>query len=228
MAGPAVAVMTKAPRPGRVKTRLARTLGTGATAALYAAFIGDLDERLAALGVPALWFYWPPGPTSGIELAHAAGVFPQRGADLGDRMEAAFAQAFALGYGPVVMVGADVPHVPLEWIAQAIDGLASGTEVVVGPAADGGYYLVGLSRPVSEPFRGVPWGTSSVYATTLERIATAGLRMDTLPAWFDIDERHDLDRLRTCLAEDRLLELPRTTAALVAAGLAPVEEGDHG
>ncbi len=240
MAGPAVVVMTKAPGSGPVKTRLARTLGASTTAALYAAFIGDLDERLAALGVPALWFYWPPGPASGIELAHAAGVFPQRGADLGERMEAAFAQAFAQGYGPVVMVGADVPHVPLEWIARAIGRLASGTEVVLGPAADGGYYLVGLSHPFSEPFRAVAWGTGSVYATTLERIAAAGLRMDTLPAWFDIDEQQDLDRLTTCLAEDRLLELPRTTAALVAAGLmvsrdtrdsgrpAPVEEGEHG
>jgi rSAM/selenodomain-associated transferase 1 len=208
--------MTRTPGPGPVKTRLARSLGASTTAALYAAFIGDLDERLGTLGLPALWFHWPPGPAIGLELTNAAGIFPQRGADLGARMEAAFAQTFALGYGPVVMLGADVPHVPLDWITQAIGRLASGTEVVVGPATDGGYYLVGLGRPTSAPFREVAWGTSTVYTTTLERIAAAGLRMHALPAWFDIDEREDLDRLRTCLIENRVLELPRTTAALAA------------
>lgn len=211
--------MTRAPGPQPVKTRLARSLGVTTTGELYAAFIGDLDERLAALGVPVLWFYWPPGPAVGIELPNATGLFPQRGADLGARMEAAFTQAFALGYKPVVMLGADVPHVPLDRVAQAIGILASGSEVVIGPAIDGGYYLVGLGRPTSVPFRGVAWGTKTVYATTLERIAAAGLRMDVLPPWFDIDEREDLDRLSACLTENHLLKLPRTVAVLAAAGL---------
>ena len=219
MIGPAIAVMAKIPILGSVKTRLARSLGADAARSLYAAFVGDLDERLVALGVPVLWFHWPPGPPAGLETPNAAGVFPQQGADLGARMETAFAQVFALGYGPVVMLGADVPHVPRDRVTRALAALASGTEVVLGPALDGGYYLLGLARPTSVPFRAVAWGTDAVYATTVERVAAAALRMEVLPGWFDLDERGDLDRLTRHLTDDSLLELPRTTAALTAAGL---------
>jgi hypothetical protein len=219
MPSPAIAVMTKIPGRGPVKTRLARSLGAGVTQQLYAAFVADLDERLVALGLPVLWFHWPPDSARALEVPNASGVFAQRGAALGTRMEAAFEHTFASGYGPVVMLGADVPHVPLEWVARAVSALASGTEVVLGPAIDGGYYLLGLRRPTAVPFRKVPWGRSTVYATTRRRIAAAGLRMEALPSWFDIDEREDIERLAGCLAANPELVLPRTVTALAAAGL---------
>jgi rSAM/selenodomain-associated transferase 1 len=222
MPGAAIAVMAKVPRPGRVKTRLAQVLGAAAACRLYAAFIGDLDERLGTLRLPAFWFHWPADQTFGRRLRHARGVFVQRGGDLGERMEAAFHDVFDLGHSPVLMLGADVPHVPLEAIAQGIEGLASGHEVVLGPTADGGYYLIGLNQPTTTPFHEIAWGTEQVYAATLHRSRAAGLRLAELPPWFDLDDVEDLQRLQDCMARCSPA-LHRTMAALAAAGFTPRE-----
>ncbi len=217
---PVVAVMARVPRFGSVKTRLAAAIGPAAASRLYEAFVGDLDERLADGGFTTLWFHWPDEPFRRC-VPRATAVLAQRGRDLGARMAAAFADAFARGFGPVVMLGADVPHVPLAWVEDAAGRLASDTDIVLGPARDGGYYLIGLREPVTAVFRGVPWGTRDVYQETLNQVAAMGLRASTVPEYFDVDEADDLMRLEAVLRADTGITLPRTRTvlrALVRAG----------
>jgi glycosyltransferase A (GT-A) superfamily protein (DUF2064 family) len=241
---PAVAVMAKVPVPGAVKTRLGHVLGAAAACDLYRAFVGDLDERLATLGHPVLWYHWPEDSAFAGLVTGAKAVVAQHGRDLGERMAAAFDDAFARGFAPVVMLGADVPHVPLSAVSSAIVGLsgretglvdgdladvggvagiadmADIADIVVGPAADGGYYLLGLRQPTPGIFRDIEWGGARVHAATIDRARAQGLLVRELAAWFDLDEVQDLERLMRELENDRSVRLPRTSAALAAMGLA--------
>jgi rSAM/selenodomain-associated transferase 1 len=208
--------MAKYPAPGRVKTRLAGALGDERACTLYRAFVLDLADRLAALPYAVRWAFWPveaPFAT----LVPGAPCTPQRGRDLGERMANAFVAAFAEHPSPVVMIGADAPHVPSEWLAEAFTALADGADAVLGPAEDGGYYLIGLAGPTPGLFTGVPWSTSEVLDATLARAAGLGLATRLLAPSFDIDEPDDVTRLRSLL--DRgIVELPRTAALLASWG----------
>jgi rSAM/selenodomain-associated transferase 1 len=219
MAPAAVAVMAKVPRPGAVKTRLVPRLGHEGACDVYRAFIGDLDERLGILGLPVLWYHWPDDPAFAALVPGATAVVVQHGDHLGERMAAAFADAFARGFSPIVMIGADVPHVPLAWLADAVTRLQSETQVVLGPVADGGYYLVGLPGPAPALFRGIPWGSATVYEETMRRVEAQGMTAVTLPPWFDIDDADDLVMLAETIGRDRGALLPRTRAALARAGV---------
>lgn len=219
MPAPAVAVMAKVPRPGAVKTRLAGALGSEVACELYRAFVQDLDERLVVLGLPVLWYHWPDDATFARLVPGARVIVPQRGADLGERMAAAFDDAFARALSPTVMLGADVPHVPTGKISEAIGRLQSGAELVLGPAADGGYYLVGLRAPAPALFRDMPWGSDGVYRATRERGEAYGMNVATLTPWFDLDEVGDLHTLARLLERDPGIGLWRTRAGLVRAGI---------
>ena len=207
------------PRPGAVKTRLVPRLGREGACEVYRAFVGDLDERLGILGLPVLWYHWPDDSAFAALVPGATAVVAQQGEHLGERMVAAFADAFGRGFSPVVMIGADVPHVPLPWLADGVTRLQSGTQVVLGPVADGGYYLVGLRGPAPALFRGIPWGTAEVYEATMRRVEAQCMTALSLPTWFDIDEADDLARLAETLGPDCAALLPRTRAALIRAGM---------
>jgi hypothetical protein len=215
---PVIAVMARVPQRGAVKTRLAAQVGPDLAVELHAAFLGDLDERLDKEGHPTIWFQWPAEPLLRPWVPRALAIHPQRGDDLGERMAAAFADTFAMGHAPVVMLGADAPHFPVARVAESLGALASGREIVLGPAEDGGYYLIGLRRPIVEVFREIPWGTRMVYETTLQRLTTLGITPDVLPPCFDIDDGADLDRLIVLLAAEGAPALPRTEAVLAARG----------
>jgi len=208
--------MARHPVPGRVKTRLAAALGADAACALYRAFVLDLAERLGALPYAVTWAYTPPGAPFA-EVVCGARCRPQRGGDLGERLAAALGDELAAGPGPVLAIGADAPHIPAAALAEAAAALAGGADVVLGPAADGGYYLIGLGAPAPSLFAGIAWGTSGVLEATRARAAAAGLRTYLLPPSFDVDRVADLARLRAVLARGEV-RLPRTTDVL--AGLA--------
>ena len=236
--------MAKHPVPGRVKTRLAAALGADAACALYRAFVLDLAERLAALPYAVTWAYTPPDAPFP-ELLPGAGCRPQRGRDLGERLTGAIGEEFAAGPGPVVAIGADAPHIPAAALAEELaagpapvlaigadaphipaaalaEGAAAlthGADVVLGPAADGGYYLIGLRGPAPGLFAGIAWGTAGVLEATLARAAAAGLAVHLLSPSFDVDQVADLSRLRALLARDDV-SLPRTAGVL--AGFAAV------
>ncbi len=193
---------------------MAAQIGAGAACRLYEAFIRDLAGRLVALGFPVTWAFSPPAAPFA-ELVPGQRCVPQVGRDLGERMEAATRECLATLGLPVLTLGADAPHVDAGSVREAAVALGGAADVVLGPAADGGYYLIGLRRSRPELFRDVAWGSSSVLATTLARAADAGLRVRLLAPTFDVDDAAGLDALRALLAGGTVA-LPHTAAVLDA------------
>ncbi len=170
----------------RLLRRAAKDIG-----ALPALALGD-PERAGAPGRPA------PSDPRGTALEEATAgllLLPQRGADLGERLRDTFDGILRRRARPgAVVFGSDSPTLPMERLRSAFAILESGTEVVLGPAEDGGYYLIGATRPLPDLFAGIPWGTERVMEATLAAIERAGLRASLLPPWFDIDRPEDLAR----------------------------------
>ena len=122
-------------------------------------------------------------------------LIPQHGAALGDRIVDTFASLLS-DYCPVVLIGSDSPDLPAELINKGLQALRSGADVVLGPANDGGYYLVGLNSMCSSLFQRIDWSTAAVAQQTRERAAEAGLKLFSLPCWHDLDTVADLHRLQ--------------------------------
>ena len=208
--------MAKHPAPGRVKTRLAAAIGAPAAVALSRAFIRDLAVRLAALPYAVTWAYWPRNVSFRALLGAQPAAWRcrlQRGRDLGERMANAIRDELARGSGPVLVIGADVPHVSAAALAEAAAALMSGSDLVLGPARDGGYYLIGVKAWRPALFSGVSWGSDVVFVTTRQRARLLGLRTHVLSPTFDVDERADLNRLRALVARGTLA-LPHTARVL--------------
>ena len=180
--------------PGRVKTRLARTIGDGKALWVYEKLLEH--TRRAARGVAAQrWVCYSdfvPAADAWLEGGFAARR--QEGETLGDRMQEAFRQGFAAGYGPVVIIGSDCPEVSPALLEEAFRQLAS-FPVVLGPATDGGYYLLGMNYLVESLFRDKPWSTPAVLAETVADLQRADIPYTLLPVLSDVDEAADLDRL---------------------------------
>ena len=208
----ALVVMARYPALGEVKTRLAATLGAERACALYRAFLSDLDQRFTKGPRALIWAHHPPGRDFAAAIGTRARCIPQVGADLGERMHNVFRLLCGEGFGRVVIIGADVPHVRIEWLDEA-DAQLAAADVVLGPTVDGGYYLIAMHAP-HDVFSGIPMSTPHVLAATRTKAAATGLRVHLLPPSFDIDEVDDLERLRDVLARDPLLALPATKAAL--------------
>ncbi len=208
----AVVVLAKFPQPGRVKTRLAAMVGAEAACALYDAFVRDLAGRLRGAGVPVWWAFTPPASPFA-SLVRSPRCFPQARGDLGARMHHAVRTVTARVAGPVVVLGADAPHVDLGEVRRALGALRLGADVVLGPARDGGYYLIGLRAPCRAVFADVPWSTRRVAAATRARCRARGLRCLEVATDFDVDGPDDLRTLAAYVAR-RPRELPRTRTGL--------------
>jgi rSAM/selenodomain-associated transferase 1 len=189
-------IFAKEPRPGQVKTRLSPPLSPEAAARLYHSFLLDILDEMARVPEVGLAVAFSPETARGFFRRLAppgTNLFPQEGADLGERMARAFARSFAAGFGPVILRGSDVPDLPAAVVSEATAVLAAGqAQVVLGPATDGGYHLVGLSEPQPALFRGPVWSSSTVLADTLRLARQLGLRVHLLPPWPDIDTYGDL------------------------------------
>jgi hypothetical protein len=224
----ALFIMARLPVAGQTKTRLGAAIGAEAATALYRAFLRDLGERFTRAAARACydlyWFYAAPAGVG--EAAFAAQVpaggmlFRQEGQDFAARLWHGFRTLSARGYERVVVIGSDSPHLPAAWVAQAFESLAT-HDVVIGPAEDGGYYLLG-QRVQDAPidlFSGIAMSTATVCAETLARARAAGLSVAQTPATFDIDEADDLDRLRRALREapSALADAAPATQALLSA-----------
>lgn len=197
-----------------MKTRLGAKIGMEAAAQLYRAFLADISDRFSR--DPAWDFYWAFEPASSAfvsEIARGAAAFPQRPGDLGERMAAAMEHLYGQGYREVVLIGSDLPHLPRERITRAFAWLSSGSDLVLGPAEDGGYYLIG-ARSVPPVFSGVRWGGSDVLSQTLARAHSAGWKPAFVESTFDLDQEADLRRLLS--DADALREVPATRAVLQA------------
>lgn len=193
-----VAVFAKAPQPGRVKTRLAGTLGADGAAALHAGLVRQALATAVASGVGAVELWCDPDERheffASCERQFGARLRVQRGADLGARMANAFDAAHAEG-AAAVLIGSDCPALTAGVLAAAGAALADHDAAFV-PAEDGGYVLVALARPCAALFEGVAWGTGAVMAQTRERLQRARLRWHELPASWDVDRPEDYVRLQ--------------------------------
>ncbi|MEX1055820.1 MAG: TIGR04282 family arsenosugar biosynthesis glycosyltransferase, partial [Rhodothermales bacterium] len=137
----------------------------------------------------------------------------QSGADLGSRMLRAFAETFAAGYERAAIVGTDHPTLPSQFIEHAFEALDERRSVVVGPAEDGGYYLLGMNELLSGLFLGMEYSHAAVLDETLARVADTGARLTVLPLWYDIDTAESLERLAAELREAENVA-PRTSRIL--------------
>jgi hypothetical protein len=181
-------LFAKTPIPGRVKTRLIGRLSPEQAAALHEAMVRDAWQRLGPLG--------PIELHTDEETVAWEGIGPRRlqaEGDLGRRMLGAFEHALNDGYGLALIVGSDAPGLPAAHIAALLESAA---DVALGPTADGGYYAIGCRRPHPRMFEGVRWSTPHALADTVAACARCGLSVHVGPAWFDIDEPADLERLR--------------------------------
>lgn len=197
-----VAIMAKAPLAGDVKTRLCPPLTVAEAAELYRAFLCDKIEQVRSLEAASHVIAFTPEGERGIfeGLAPDFTLIPQRGADLGSRLAASFEYLFARGHAGVLLIDSDTPTLPTGFLSEALELIAKpGTDLVLGPSEDGGYYLIGLRTPRPELFAGVPWSTPAVLLETVRRARDLGLDVAWLPLWFDVDTGSDLTRLRASL-----------------------------
>lgn len=183
-------IFIRNPQLGKVKTRLARTVGDTEALRVYQILLEK--TRVAAQGVQAeRWLFysdfvekndaWPEADFSKKKQADG---------DLGQRMEQAFRTAFEAGASKAVIIGSDCPELTGEMLQKAFDALDE-ADFVLGPAPDGGYYLLGMKRLEPAVFRGIEWSTERVRTLTLEKIRAAGKSCTLLPELSDVDTETD-------------------------------------
>ncbi|MCA1615848.1 MAG: TIGR04282 family arsenosugar biosynthesis glycosyltransferase [Acidobacteria bacterium] len=202
--GCALAMMIKAPRAGASKTRLVPPLTPEEAASLSVCFLSDTAENIAAAcaasegGASGVAVYTPVGAESAFDGLLPAGfaLLAQRGDTFGARLANAADDLLAAGFDSACLIDSDSPTLPTGALASAVAELARpGDRVVLGPADDGGYYLIGLKGARRRVFEDIDWSTERVLAQTIERAAECGLGVGLLPAWYDVDDAATLARL---------------------------------
>jgi rSAM/selenodomain-associated transferase 1 len=190
-----VILFAKIPVRGGVKTRLAQALDGDLVLRLYESMVLDTIDMLKQSGFPFRICISPPGAVEEARawLGNGYAFMPQNGDDLGERMEQAFVRVFSEGFQESILIGSDIPGLSSVTVREAFSSLAE-HGAVVGPANDGGYYLIGFSREAFYPeiFHSMPWSTPAVFRETLGRFATASRLVSVLPEHIDADTREDL------------------------------------
>jgi len=214
----ALVVFAKAPLPGLVKTRLARSIGDEPAARLAEAFLLDTLENARSMPACSLLVAFSPERSEpwfraqGGAPSEAMRLIAQPAAGFGERLVAALGEAHRLGAEQTVLIGMDSPHLgPSRW--EAAFAALEEHDLCVGPCEDGGYYLLGLRAPQPAVFEDIPWGGPGVLDATRARAASLGLSLAELGEDFDVDEVGDLERLAARLAADPTA-CPRTREAL--------------
>jgi len=198
MPQPVVVVMVKAPRAGEVKTRLVPPLSQTEAASLAACLVRDTVLNATRVAGNVLVAYSPADARITLEPILPPGLlwFEQYGANLGERLDSVAKHVFSLGFSPFVILGADSPTLPTDFVRDALSALASAeADISLGPTEDGGYYLVGLHGPARGLFQDIDWSTPSAYEQTAVNAARLNLRLRALPYWYDVDTPTDLRRL---------------------------------
>ncbi len=205
----AIAIMCKTPTRGLSKTRLSPPLQLDECAAISACFIRDLASTIAFLAaegdVAGYAIYTPRGSETALRPLLPVGfrLLAQSDGDLGVRLTQGVADLLAAGHDGAILVNSDSPTLPKSILRAAVEAVRSGDNVTLGPAIDGGYTLVGLSRVHARLFEDIPWSTSDVYRATLARAGDIGLPVMNVPAWYDVDDAPSLRMLEAELAGER-------------------------
>lgn len=228
-----VIVFAREPVPGRVKTRLIPVLGDSGACRFYSALVSDAISRLAGWGDHGVTLAADPNPggpfLKELTTHHGVHAISQSGTDLGARMANAMEAILRATGEPVVLIGTDLPTLPLGHLEEALSALSGpgpAVDAVFCPSTDGGYYLVGAApsalddwpRLSATLFKGIPWSTPDTLHATLARARDAGLAVALGPAWYDVDEPDDLDRLCETLRANPEPPLPETRAVLAELG----------
>ncbi len=198
----ALAVMTKAPRAGHVKTRLVPPLTPDEAAELNKCFLRDTASGILSAttdnDASGIAVYTPIGAESAYDdiLPGDFSLLPQRGVDFGERLCFAAQDLFKCGFDSVCLIDSDSPTVPVKNFSKAIELLKpNGDRILLGPCDDGGYYLIGLKKPHRALFQQIDWSTKRVFDQTLRRAREIGLEVELLPTGYDIDDAASLRRL---------------------------------
>lgn len=221
----AVAIICKTPRAGHSKTRLSPPLRPEECADISGCFIQDLSAtigRVAEGGKAAGYaVYTPAGSEAELRrlLPAGFGMVLQSEGDFGVRLLTGIADLIGAGHAGAILVNSDSPTLPKAILDRAVSAVLSGDRVVLSPALDGGYTLIGLSKPHAHLFADIPWSTEVVYARTLERARDLGLPVTELEPWYDVDDiasytllERELDGIRPRFATGPLEHAPRTHA----------------
>ncbi|MDB4285852.1 TIGR04282 family arsenosugar biosynthesis glycosyltransferase [bacterium] len=184
-------IFVKHPIPGQVKTRLGRTLGMEKAAEIYGHLLAfTLKESKKSSATKAV-FYGNTVPEQDLWSEAGYPRFSQKGDGLGERMQHAFEWGFAQGHERIAIIGSDCPNISGELITEAFERLKA-HDFVMGPADDGGYYLLGMSAPFYTPFHEKIWSTGSVFQDTIGDLVRGEKSYALLPMYSDIDEEIDL------------------------------------
>lgn len=203
----ALVIFAKAPLAGQVKTRLVGALTAEQAVELYVCFLRDTFAVMEAVqeereSLSLVLCYTPAEEIEAFEAADFEGgvLLPQRGDDLGERLCNCLADLRELGFSSIVILGADSPTIPDEIVQEAFERLGESNEVIIGPATDGGFYLLGMNAsqiPVApQLFERTEWGSAQVLTQLQTRAAQAGLSLSLLPEWYDIDTPEELTKLQ--------------------------------
>lgn len=194
-----VLLFAKAPVPGRVKTRLIPLLGSRGAALLYRRLLESTTALVAGSGLAPVQCCCSPAVDhpcfAQLATRHRLQLTRQTGEDLGARMMNAAGEALS-GCGSVLLIGADCPALQPRHLEQALEWLQQGADAVLGPAQDGGYVLLGLTRVAPELFREMPWGGDRVLAKTRQRLRELGWTWRELEQLWDVDRPEDVVRYR--------------------------------
>lgn len=200
--------------PGQVKTRLAASIGDLAASHLHRAFLASSLATFQSFPAERILSYWPPERQS--EFAELAGpswtLWPQQSGNLGARMAAYFAAAANHGQERTVLIGSDSPTLPTATVQEAFDQLKQ-HDVVIGPARDGGYYLIGCRGANPDIFKEIEWGSGQVFDQTIQRLESSRLSYAVLTPWYDIDRLEDLRTLHQELTDRASPQSPNSDLA---------------
>ncbi len=200
-----ICIFAKPPVAGQVKTRLAAALGSERAAELARAFLDDTISAVQALP-------WAQPALATTEIVESGlPLLLQGEGDLGERIERVLRAALQVA-PPAIAIGADAPALPRRFLEAARAALDR-ADAVVGPAEDGGFYLLGLRLCPEGLLAGLPWSASDTFTRTVERLRARGLRVEVLERWFDVDRAEDLERLRALLRSGEI-DAPRTARLL--------------
>jgi rSAM/selenodomain-associated transferase 1 len=217
----AIGIFCKTPAAGTCKTRLSPPLDPEECAALSACFIRDLagtiHELTRAGDVTGYAVYTPAGTESALRALLPSGfrLLLQCEGDFGTRLATATRELLATHAG-AILVNADSPTLPAAILRAAVDATRHGDAVVLSPALDGGYTLIGASRLHARLYAGIPWSTPQVYPMTLARAAEIGLPVAAVPGWYDVDDAASLALLEAELAGEPLAFAPSGLAGAPA------------
>ncbi len=192
-------MFVKAPVRGQVKSRLAAALGEDTALELYRNFALDMLHAMDGAGIPSIIFFHPPDAENEVAswLGKQRSYQKQHGTDVGERMEEAFRRVFSRGCSRAILVGRDLPDLPGGLLIDALNALTD-HDAVIGPAEDGGYYLIGFRSDsfLPEVFHGIHWSTDSVFRTTINLLGRENRTVYRMHPWRDVDTIQDLWALR--------------------------------